>query len=157
MALGAPYRSLTVERRLALVTHAISTSRDFRDAVIMRMVSRGGGFRPATLKTWSADRLAGEVVRRRLETPHDELQLLQTLYVELEPGLQIAFLDATGVKHDNGQIPEDLKAPLADEATVRQAAEGLIAQFGDDARSYLHTIAVYNGEAWPGLAAFLGA
>lgn len=157
MALGSPYRSLPVERRLALVAHAMTTSRDFRDAVIMRMVSRGGGFRPATLKTWSAERLAGEVVRRRLETPHDELQLLQTLYVELEPGLQIAFLDAAGVPHENGQIPEDLKAPLADAATVRKAAETLLAQSGDDARFYLHTIAVYNGEAWPGLAEFLGA
>jgi hypothetical protein len=105
------------------------------------------------LRKWPAAQLAREVVRRNLETFGDELRLLQLLYVELEPGLQIAFLDACGVKHTDGSIDEegDEQAALADAATVRAAADRLVTEHGDAARHYLRTIAAYNSEAWPGL------
>ena len=57
--------------------------------------------------------------------------------------------------HDGAKIPDDLKNPYADVATVRRAALTLLEQFGDDARHYLQTIALYNSDAWPGLAAVL--
>ncbi len=153
MAQLSPYRSLPVERRIALVTHEITSHREARATFIQRMVSRGGGFRPETLRKWTADQLAREIVRRNMESAVEEIGLLQTLYVELEPAIQIAFLEATGVEHVNGQIPEELEPPFADEATVKRAAEQLVAQFGDDARHYLRTIAIYNQAAWPGLEA----
>jgi hypothetical protein len=52
-------------------------------------------------------------------------------------------------------IPDDLKAPFAEGAAVRRAALALLQQHGDDARHYLHTIALYNTDAWPGLSAVL--
>lgn len=150
MALS-PYRSLPPDRRVALVTHQIGNQREARDAYIQRILSRGGGFRRDTLRKWPPGQLAREIVRAGLETPHDELGLLLTLYVELEPAIQIAFLDATGVPHDGANIPEDLPLPYTDADTVRKAATALVAAHGDDARRYLVTIATYNGEAWPGL------
>jgi len=151
MATSSPYRMLPIDRRVDLVAHDLKSSKEARDGYIQRMVSRKGGFRPVTLRSWPVDKLAREIVRLNMETPQDELGLLQTLYVEREPDLQIAFLDGAGVAHSNGQIPEDLATPFADPARVRRAAEQLIAQRGDAARHYLRTIAYYNGEAWPNL------
>jgi hypothetical protein len=156
MVFVSPYRSLPPARRVALLSHEIQSSRESRNAYVQRLVSGGGGFRPETLKKWPPEQLAREVVRRGIETLHDEAALLQLLYVELEPQLQIDFLDGAGVPHEKGVIPEALQAPLADAAAVRKSAEALIAKHGDEGRAYLRTIAVYNGEAWPGLAEMMG-
>ena len=155
MAQLSPYRSLPAARRIGLVTHDISTSRESRDGYIRKLVARGGGFRAEKLREWPPQQLAREIVRFGLETLQDELGLLQTLYVELEPGLQIAFLELAGVPHDGAMIPDDLKNPYADVAAVRKAALALLDQFGDDARHYLQTIALYNPDAWPGLSVVL--
>ena len=157
MAIASPYRTLPVERRIALVTHEITNNRQSRDGYIARIVSRGGGFRPEKLRKWPADQLAREIVRHNLETFQDELGLLVLLYVELEPAIQTAFLDLLGVAHENGSIPEGLEPPFAEAAKIRAGADTLVAQFGDDARRYLRTIAMYNGEAWPGLEDWLAA
>ena len=58
----------------------------------------------------------------KAEQPQDELDLLHLLYVELEPAIQITFLDAAGVAHEKGVMPEQLEPPFADEAAVRLAA-----------------------------------
>ena len=52
MAVPSPYRSLPVARRVALLTHEITHSRESRTTYITRVVSGGGGFRPETLKKW---------------------------------------------------------------------------------------------------------
>src|SRR5690606_39331321 len=98
---------LPVETRLRLVEHEIVNDRDAKASFIHTMVQRGGGFRPTTLSKWPAAQLAREIVRRNLETFGDELRLLQLLYVELEPELQVDFLDACGVVHENGSITDD--------------------------------------------------
>jgi len=148
----SPYRSLASARRLALMIYALNADRGVRDAYVRRLVVLGGGFRAETLKKWPVDQLAKEIIRRSVEGPQDELQLLLLLYVEVEPVYQTTFLGATGVPHDGANIADDLPIPFADAATVKQAAEALIAQFGDEALAYLRTIALYNGAAWPGLA-----
>lgn len=152
MAAPSPYRTLSAEQRIRLISHDAASSRDARQGYVARILARGRGFRAETLRKWTPEQLAKEVVRFSLETPYDELNLLQLLYVELEPGLQSAFLDFVGLKHDNGRIPEDLEPPFADEAAVRGAAVKLVAQHGEDGHRYLRTIALYNGGAWPGLA-----
>lgn len=157
MAIRSPYRTLPTECRLALVTHEISGNRQSRDGYISRIVSHGGGFRPEKLRKWPADQLAREVVRHNLESFQDELALMVLLYVELEPLIQTVFLDSLGVAHQNGSIPEGLEPPFAAAAKIASAANGLVARFGDDARRYLRTIAMYNGEAWPGLGEVVAA
>lgn len=148
-----PYRTLPVERRLELVTHEISSHREVRDRFIASIVARGGGFRPEKLRKWPAERLAREVVRHNLETAQDELGLMVTLYVELDPSIQIAFFDSAGVTHQNGSMVEDAEPPFAAEDRVREAARVVEERFGEDGRRYLRTIALYNGAGWPGLDA----
>lgn len=151
MASPSPYRSLSAARRLALVTHAIKLNKESRAGFVQRMVTRGGGFRAVTLQSWPPDKLAREVVRLNAETAEDELSLLHLLYVDLEPAIQVTFLDVAGVPHEAGKIPDALKPPYADAAAVARAAATVRDQHGDDGRHYLATIARYNLESWPGL------
>jgi hypothetical protein len=116
---------------------------------VQRLVARGGGFRPVTVAAWPPDRLAKEVVRLTAETPQDELELLQLLYVELEPAIQSTFLDAAGVAHESGRMAEELEPPYADADAVRRAAAAVRAAHGDDGERYLRTLARYSRDGWP--------
>jgi hypothetical protein len=149
----SPYRALPQERRLALVAHALNSSREARALYIQRMVSRGGGFRAVTLRTWSVERLAREVVRTRAETADDELDLLQMLYVDLEPQIQKTFLDAAGVPHEEGRIADELQPPFAQGDSVRRAADAVRKRHGTEGIHYLRTLATYSAGSWPGIAA----
>ena len=148
---ASPYRSLPAARRVALVTAAITASREMRALYAQRLVARGGGFRAVTLQSWPVDRLAREVVRLNAETAQDELDLLQLLYVELEPAIQITMLDAAGVPHEQGRMGETLEPPYADADAVRRAATAVQAAHGDDGMRYLRTLARYSAEGWPGI------
>lgn len=145
------YRALPASRRVTLVHHAIANHRGTKALYAQRLVAKGGGFRAATLITWSADRLAKEVVRLNAETAQDELDLLQLLYVDLEPSIQITFLDAAGVTHENGVIAEGVEAPYASADAVAKAAAAVTAAHGDDGQHYLKVLVKYNLAAWPGL------
>jgi hypothetical protein len=151
MATPTPYRSLPADRRLALVTRAMSVHKALRAQFVQRIVSRGGGFRAVTLMGWPVERLAKEVVRMNAESGQDELDLLHLLYVEFEPAIQVTFLDAAGVRHANGVIEEELQPPYCDEAGVRRGVEAVLAAHGDAGRHYLHTITTYNAASWPGI------
>ncbi|MBC7841728.1 MAG: hypothetical protein H7099_05425 [Gemmatimonadaceae bacterium] len=153
----SPYRSLPAERRVALVAYEIKTQREARSIFIQRLVGRGGGFRPASFQNWPAERLAQEVVRLKVESAQDELGLMQTLYVDLEPAIQSTFLDAAGVKHDKGRIDENAEPPFCSADSVKTAADAAIAQHGDDGVRYLRTIHRYASESWPGLEDVIAA
>jgi hypothetical protein len=146
---------LPAEKRLELVAHDLAANSGSRAAYIMRLVQKGGGFRPATLRKWTTEQLAREVVRRGAETLQDEIGYLQLLYVELEPAFQVEFLESAGVAHENGVIADDAEPPLAAASKVTAAADALAAKHGDRGLHYLHTIATYNPEAWPGLGEWL--
>jgi hypothetical protein len=126
-------------------------NRDARTSYAQRLVARGGGFRVATLLSWPVERLAREIVRLNAENAQDELELLQFLYVEHEPHTQITFLEAAGVPHEKGIIPEELPAPYTDADGVARGASAVIEAHGDDGAHYLRTIARYNAGAWPGI------
>ena len=146
-----PYRSLPAERRVALVTHMLTATREGRALMIQRLVARGGGFRAVTLNQWPVDRLAKEIVRMNAQTAQDELDLLQLLYVDLEPEIQSTFLDAAGVRHEHGRMAEDLEPPYADAEAVQRGIAAVRAKHGEDGERYLRTLARYSREGWPGI------
>lgn len=147
----SPYRSLPAARRVALVAHAVSTQKGARARFAQRLVSRGGGFRAAAVAGWPVDRLAGEVVRLNAEQASDELELLQLLYVELEPAIQITFLETAGVRHENGVIDESLQPPFAEAAAVETAVAAVREAHGDDGERYLRALVKYSPDVWPGI------
>ena len=156
MPTPTPYRSLPAARRVALVTHLLSSSREARALFIRRLVARGGGFREVTLKSWPVDRLAREIVRMNAEGPEGEFDLMHALYVEMEPAIQITFLDAAGVRHEGGKMAEDLELPYADAESVRRAAALVKEQHGEDGMRYLRTLARYSADGWPGIGEVVG-
>jgi hypothetical protein len=156
MANPTPYRMLPAERRIALLTHAISTRREFRLLYIQRLAALPGGFRPVTLQSWPAEKLAREVTRRKAEKPDDEVDLLHHLYVEFDPSIQSTFLEVTGVKHEDGKIDEALEVPYTDAESVRRGAGAVRERHGTDGEHYLRTIARYNPEGWPGIEQVIG-
>jgi hypothetical protein len=147
----SPYRSLPAERRVSLLLRAITTNREARTLYTARLLARGGGFRAVTINAWPAEKLAREIVRMKAETPADELDLLHLLYVQLEPMIQIDYLDAAGVAHEKGVMPEDLQPPFANAAAVRVAAAKVLEQHGEDGARYLNTLARYSAAGWPGI------
>src|ERR1041384_4248443 len=90
MAAPSPYRSLPAEKRVALVTHAVKSSREAKALYVQRMMARGG-FRQSTLMQWPAEKLAAEIVRTKAETSNDELDLLHLLYAQVVPALPTTF------------------------------------------------------------------
>jgi hypothetical protein len=101
---------------------------------------------------WPVERLAGEVVRRNAEQAADELELLQLLYVELEPAIQITFLESAGVRHDHGVIEDSLQPPFANADAVARAVSAVRAAHGDDGERYLRALVKYSADVWPGIA-----
>ena len=150
-----PYRALSPERRVALVTHAMKASREGRELFIQRLVARGGGFRAVTLRTWPVEKLAKEIVRMKAESSNDELDLLQLLYLEVDPSIQTTFLDAAGVKHENGKMDEALEPPYTDADGVRRGADAVREKHGPDGIHYLRTIERYSLDGWPGIDAIV--
>jgi hypothetical protein len=100
--------------------------------------------------------LATEVVRLNAQTAQDELDLLHLLYVEVDPSIQITFLDAAGVAHENGVMPDNLEVPFAEESAVARAAGAVRERHGDDGERYLRTLARYSPAAWPGIDRIAG-
>ena len=115
-----------------------------------RLVGKGG-FRAVTVMSWPPERLAREIVRMNAETAQDELEMLQLLYVDLEPAIQTTFLEAAGVSHEDGKMAEDLEPPYADAESVRRAAAVVRERHGDDGVHYLRTLARYSADGWPGI------
>ena len=150
MANPNPYRALPAARRIALLTHAISAHRDARALYAQRLVGKGG-FRAVTLMSWPPERLAREIVRMNAETAQDELEMLQLLYVDLEPAIQASFLEEAGVEHEGGKMAEELTPPYADAESVSRAAALVRERHGADGAHYLRTLARYSADGWPGI------
>lgn len=149
------YRTLPQARRIALLTRLLTERKESRAVYAARMAKRGG-FRAVTLTLWPPAKLAQEVVRMNAQSADDEVDLLQTLYVDFEPAIQADFLAAAGVKAEGAVIDEALEPPYCDAAAVATAAAVIRAKHGEDAEHYLRVIARYNGAGWPGLEEWLG-
>jgi hypothetical protein len=76
LATLTPYRLLPEDTRLMLVIHDLKANSGSRAAYIMRIVAKGGGFRPETQRKLKPEQLARDIVRRKLETLQDEIGYL---------------------------------------------------------------------------------
>lgn len=89
-----------------------------------------------------------------LAHPPDALAdaLLLALHVEARRELLVAFLDAVGVPHEQGMIPDDVEMPEVGVEAVRAAAPALVAAHGAEAvRVYWNALWLQDPERWGAL------
>ena len=79
-------------------------------------------------------------------------RLLVAYHLHYQRGMMGAFLDALGIKHDNGLIEDDEMAPPAEDA-LKQAARTIAASYpAEDVALYLSTLIWQDPETWGSLA-----
>jgi hypothetical protein len=78
-------------------------------------------------------------------------RLLVTYHLDQQRPMMASFLDALGVKHENGLIADDTLAAPATE-TLQAAARSLAASYpAEDVALYLSTLIWQDPETWGGL------
>jgi hypothetical protein len=79
-------------------------------------------------------------------------RILMSHHIEYRRPLMAAFLDALGIAHDNGMIPEDTVIPKEPEK-LRAAVNAIAASFpAEDVALYLSTLTWQDPETWSVLA-----
>jgi hypothetical protein len=109
-------------------------------------------FRPKTIVGLDLDRKARHLASLgSLPDPIAARALIVYHLAEQRP-MMGAFLDALGIKHENGLIEEDAVKP--DAAKLEPAAAKLAGEFpAGDVRLYLNTLICQDPETWSGLSA----
>jgi hypothetical protein len=78
-------------------------------------------------------------------------RLLVVYHLEHQRPMMGAFLDALGIKHENGLIDTD-DVPKPEAATLEKAAKAIAAGYpADDVRLYFETLSMQDPETWAGL------
>lgn len=114
------------------------------------LIAQQKKFRPKTVVGLDLDRKARHLASLPLPDTLAARALIVYHLAEQRP-MMGAFLDALGIKHDNGLIEEDAVKPEAEK--LAPAAAKLTAEYpADDVRLYLNTLLCQDPETWRELA-----
>jgi hypothetical protein len=122
------------------------------DAALARAVK----FRPASVRKMPPDKRASMLARA--VAPDDLLAttLLQSLHLAERRPLLGAFLDALGVKHEDGAIDPEVHLQAPPEATLEAAAATVLGRFpAAEVEVYLLSLVAVDPDTWGGLKAVL--
>jgi hypothetical protein len=114
------------------------------------LIAQQKKFRPKTIVALDDDRKARHLAS--ISSLPDTLaaRALIVYHLAEQRPMMGAFLDALGIKHENGLIEEENTKP--DEAKLGTAAAALSAAYPpDDVRLYLSTLLCQDPETWAGL------
>jgi len=115
------------------------------------LISQRKKFRPKTVVSLDIDRKARHLAS--LPSMPDALagRALILYHLAEQRPMMGAFLDALGVKHDNGLIEDDAVKP--DVSKIAVAAAEIAAKFpSENVSLYLNTLLCQDPETWGGLA-----
>jgi len=118
------------------------------------LIAQQKKFRPKTIVALDTDRKARHLAS--LASLPDQLaaRALIVYHLAEQRGMMGAFLDALGIKHENGLIDEENVKP--DSAKVPSAVAKITAEFPpDDVRLYLQTLLCQDPETWGALEALV--
>jgi hypothetical protein len=154
------WKALTPEERTAAVTAALADDENGWVKTTTRGAIAGAlKFRPQTVATWPRPKLVSEAAR----LPLDDAQLLSAYLVDLHLGtrrpMMAAFLDAVGVRHDEGRIDTEASGPIeVAPETMTAAADDLANRFPiDEVVTYFLTLLLQDAETWGGAIGWLEA
>ena len=152
------WKALTPEERAAAISAAMADDENGWVKTTTRAAVAGAiKFRPQTVATWPRQKLVAEAAR----LPLDDVQLLSAFLVDLHLGtrrpMMAAFLDAVGVKHEDGRIDTEATGPVeVSPETLRAAADDLAQRYPlDEVVTYFLTLLLQDPETWKGAMGWL--
>ncbi|MEQ1896820.1 MAG: hypothetical protein ABL971_05455 [Vicinamibacterales bacterium] len=109
-------------------------------------------FRPRSVLTLSVERKSRYLVGLPAVSELVAARLLVAYHIQRQRPMMAAFLDALGIKHDDGLI-DDEQVQSPGEEKLRAAAARLAASFpAEDVALYLSTLTWQDPEAWGSLS-----
>jgi hypothetical protein len=152
------WKDLPPEKRLAAATAFWSDEDEAAEVpqieAIMLLAKRLN-FRPKSMQAMPVERRAKQLAQLGDVSDAVAARALVSYHFADERPLMAAFLDAVGIKHENGLITEEEIAP-PDEAKLRTAVETVRAAHPEDAVTlYLKTLAALDNDTWAGLKGLL--
>jgi len=152
------WKALTPEERTAAISASLVDDENGWVKTTTRGAIAGAlKFRPQTVATWPRQKLITEAAR----LPLDDGQLLSAYLVDLHLGtrrpMMAAFLDAVGVKHEDGRIDTEASGPIeVPPETLSAAADDLAQQYPlDEVVTYFLTLLLQDAETWGGTTGWL--
>jgi hypothetical protein len=117
-------------------------------------VARQKRFRPKTIIALDTDRKARHLASLAALPDTIAARALVAYHLAEQRPMMGAFLDALGIKHENGVIEQDEVRP--DASKLAGAASAIARQFPPDQVSlYLKTLVCQDPETWGGLSALI--
>src|SRR5262249_9934031 len=145
------WKTMTVDQRLR-AARAFWSDEDAVDDQVQAalLIAQQKKFRPKTVIALDLERKARHLAS--LASLPDTLaaRALIVYHLAEQRPMMGAFLDALGIKHENGLIEEEAVKPNADK--LAPAAQKLSAEFpAPDVQLYLNTLICQDPETWSGL------
>jgi hypothetical protein len=146
------WKRMTAEQRLQAARAFWLDDQATNDQVqAVLLISQQKKFRPKTVASLDEDRKARHLASLISLPDSVAARALVVYHLAEQRAMMGAFLDALGIKHENGLIEEDAVKPDADK--IGPAVAALAQQFPpDDVRIYLNTLLSQDPETWGGLA-----
>jgi hypothetical protein len=146
------WKQMTLDQRTR-VAHAFWEDPEATDDQVQAafLIAQQKKFRPKTVIGLDVDRKAKHLATLGAVPDAVAARALIVYHLAEQRAMMGAFLDALGIKHENGLIEEDAVKPDADK--IGPAAAALAQQFPpDDVRIYLNTLLSQDPETWGALA-----
>ena len=152
MSAARIWRRLGRDERVAAARHfwndPASEAVGLADAAIIKVLH----VRPQAVRTLGAERKTSALAS--VTDPNELLaaSLLVALHLGERRALLAAFLDATGLPHDDGLLAEDASAQPVPEETARRGVAAVLAAFPpEQVRTYLNTLWLQDHDRWEAL------
>ena len=147
------WKALTVpERQQALLATLAADEQGWVKARVQGALVKAKRYRPQTVAAMNAQKLASELA----PAPVDDAALMDAALVDLHFGhrraLMGAFLDALGVPHEEGRLPEDTSALGITPEKLRAAADRIASSHPpDELYVYFLTLVLQDRATWGAL------
>jgi hypothetical protein len=150
---AALWRSLPDERKQAIARAFWEDDQSLSEqAEAIGLIARQINFRPKSVITLPVERKAAHLARMSRLSDTLAHRLLVAYHLVHKRPMMGSFLDALGVKHENGLIADDHVARPEPEQ-LAEAARTLAAAYPqEDVRLYFATLLSQDAETWGGLA-----
>ena len=146
------WKQLTPERKLQAATafwHDENAAMEQAEAIAT--IAQRIKFRTKSVVAMPLEKKARQLIALGAVSEMVAARLLVAYHLDQQRPMMGSFLDALGIKHENGLIEdEETSAPPAEK--LREAAATVASQYPrDDVRLYLTTLVWQDPETWGGL------